>query len=86
MLQEQEIFWSLALKNGIKKIVFTSTAATLAPSKNKEEVDETFPVPEKYITDYEKTKRESELLCVEFCKKGLDVVIVNPPGYSGPDF
>ncbi len=77
---------NLALKNRIRKVVFTSSAATLAPSKNTEEVDESFPVPEKYITDYETTKRESELLCVEFCNKGLEVVIVNPPRVFGPGF
>ena len=73
-----------ALNNRIKKVVFTSSAATLPPSKEKEEVDETFPLPAAYLTDYEATKRDAELLCAEYCKKGLDVVIVNPPRVFGP--
>jgi farnesol dehydrogenase len=75
-----------ALKNKIKKVVFTSSAATLPPSKEKEEVDESFPQPETYLTDYEITKREAETLCVDYCKKGLDVVIVNPTRVFGPGF
>jgi len=73
-----------ALKNRIKKMVFTSSAATLPPSENSEEVDETFPLPQTYLTDYETTKRKAEQLCVDYCKKGLDVVIVNPPRVFGP--
>lgn len=73
-----------AFKNGVKQMVFTSSAATLPPSKNKEEVDETFPVPETYLTDYEITKREAELLCMDFAKQGLHVVIVQPPRVFGP--
>lgn len=75
-----------ALKKKVKKVVFTSSAATLPPSKEKEEVDETVPLPENYLTDYETTKRQAEELCLEYCKKGLDVVIVNPPRLYGPGF
>lgn len=73
-----------ALNNGIKKMVFTSSAATLPPSKDKEEVDESFPQPATYLTDYETTKREAEQLCIDYCQKGLDVVIVNPTRVFGP--
>lgn len=73
-----------AMKNGVEKMVFTSSAATLLPSENGEEVDETFPVPETYYTDYETTKREAELLCKDFVKQDLHVVIVQPPRVFGP--
>ncbi|HKI89569.1 MAG TPA: NAD-dependent epimerase/dehydratase family protein [Draconibacterium sp.] len=73
-----------ALKNRIKKMVFTSSAATLPPSKEKEEVDELFPLPATYLTSYETTKEKAEQLCIDYCKKGLDVVIVNPPRVFGP--
>jgi farnesol dehydrogenase len=73
-----------ALQNKIRKIVFTSSAATLAPSAGIEIVDETFPLPGEYLTDYEKTKAEAELLCTDYCKRGLEVVIVNPSRVYGP--
>jgi len=73
-----------ALNNNVKKIVFTSSAATLAPSTRKEEVDESFPEPENYLTDYENTKREAEKLALEYCNKGLDIAIVNPTRVFGP--
>ena len=73
-----------AVKNNVKKVVFTSSAATLPPSADKEEVDETFPTPDSYLTDYETTKREAELICKDFAKQGLHTVIVQPPRVFGP--
>ncbi|NQU53243.1 MAG: NAD-dependent epimerase/dehydratase family protein [Bacteroidetes bacterium] len=75
-----------ALKNGIKKVVFTSSAAIFPPSSFNEEVNESFPLPEIYLTDYETTKLQAEQLCKEYCKKGLNIVIINPPRVFGPGF
>ena len=73
-----------ALQNKVRKVVFTSSAAIFPPAKNEEEIDETAALPEKYITEYETTKFQAEQLCIEYCKKGLDIVIVNPPRVFGP--
>ena len=73
-----------ALQNKVKKVVFTSSAAVFPPSENGEEIDETAALPEKYMTDYETTKVQAEQLCLEYCRKGLEVVIVNPPRVFGP--
>ncbi len=73
-----------ALKNKIKRVVFTSTAGTLKPSETDEEIDENSPAPEFYFTEYEQTKREAEKLCLSFVLNGLDVVIVNPSRVYGP--
>ncbi len=73
-----------AVKNKVKKVVFTSSAAVFPPSKKDEEIDENSVLPEKYMTDYETTKFQAEQLCIEYCKKGLEVVIVNPPRIFGP--
>jgi len=73
-----------ALRNKINKVVFTSSAAVFPPSQNGEEIDETFLLPEIFLTDYETTKVIAEQLCIEYSKKGLDVVIVNPPRVFGP--
>jgi farnesol dehydrogenase len=73
-----------AFRNKVKKVVFTSSVAVLPPAENDEEIDETNTLPEKYTTDYETTKFEAEQLCIEYYKKGLDVVIVNPSRVFGP--
>ena len=76
----------LASKHKIKKVVFTSSAATLPPAEESELVDESFPVPKEYLTEYEITKKQAEQLCVEYSKKGLHIVIVNPSRVYGPGF
>ena len=73
-----------ALKNTIKRVVFTSTAGVLSPSEKNQVVNESTPLPNYYLTDYELTKYEAEKLCLEYYKKGLDVVIVNPTRVYGP--
>ena len=76
----------LAVKHNVKRVVFTSSAATLPPNEKGELVDETFPIPKKYLTEYETTKQQAEQLCIEYNKKGLNVVIVNPSRVYGPGF
>jgi len=73
-----------ALQNKVKKVVFTSSSAVFPPSETVDDIDETSKLPEKYLTDYETTKVQAEQLCLEYCSKGLDVVIVNPPRVFGP--
>jgi len=73
-----------AFQNKVKKVVFTSSAAVFPPSENGEDVDETATLPEEYLTEYETTKVEAEQICLDYCKKGLEVVIVNPPRLFGP--
>src|SRR5690554_1381805 len=73
-----------ALDHNIQKIAFTSSAGTLAPSKVMEEVNEASPLPETYHTDYEKSKLKAEQLCMDYIKKGLCIVIVNPTRVFGP--
>lgn len=73
-----------ALQSKVKKVVFTSSAAVFPPSINGEMIDETATLPKQYLTDYETTKVQAEELCLEYCKKGLNLVIVNPPRVFGP--
>ena len=52
-----------AMRNKINKVVFTSTAGTLAPSDKTQPVDENTPLPESYHTDYARSKLLAENLC-----------------------
>lgn len=73
-----------ALESSVKKVVFTSTGGTMSYSHDGKPVDEsTNPDPELH-TLYEKTKVEAEKIALDFCKKGLAVVTVNPTRVYGP--
>ncbi len=73
-----------ALKTNVKRVVFTSSAGTLRPSLTDEAVDENDDPPADYLTDYERTKFQAEMLCRQYGEKGLDVVMVNPSRVYGP--
>ncbi|MBW6501058.1 MAG: NAD-dependent epimerase/dehydratase family protein [Bacteroidales bacterium] len=73
-----------AFKTGVPKVVVTSTAGTMSFSHDGRPVGEsTNPDPE-FHTSYERTKAEAEKVCVDYSRKGLDVVIVNPTRVYGP--
>jgi farnesol dehydrogenase len=73
-----------ALKANVRRVVYTSTAGVFRPSDQDEAIDENSPLPDSYLTEYERTKGEAEKLCLQFADKGLDVVIVNPTRVYGP--
>jgi NAD+-dependent farnesol dehydrogenase len=72
-----------ALKMKIEKVVITSSAATIEPSHSIPS-DEDTPRTTPYFNDYESTKSKAEELALEYSKKGLDVVMVNPSRLYGP--
>ncbi|MBW6497022.1 MAG: SDR family NAD(P)-dependent oxidoreductase [Bacteroidales bacterium] len=73
-----------ALKLGIKRVVFTSTAGTFGPTDHIFDVNEESTRPERYYTLYAETKRAAELLCQVYQGKGLDVITVFPTRVFGP--
>lgn len=73
-----------SLKNGIKKFIFTSSAAVIGPSPGIEPIDEHFPRSVPFFNEYEETKAEAEKLVRAFCINGMETVIVNPPRVYGP--
>lgn len=73
-----------ALKYGISKIVFTSTAGTFGTTSEFDDAIEESPKPETYFTDYARTKRVAEKICDEYIGKGLNIVTVYPTRVFGP--
>jgi farnesol dehydrogenase len=73
-----------ALASGIKKVIFTSTAGTTSPSPGPEPVDESCHRTIPFFNEYESTKAEAEEVAREYCRKGLQIVIVNPTRVYGP--
>jgi len=74
-----------AMKTGVKRVIYTSTALTCGAGKNLyDTVDENHPFNLHHLGDpYTNSKFYAEKLAKEFADKGLDVVIVNPTAPLG---
>lgn len=74
-----------AMKTGVKRVVYTSTAGTCGAKRTPDEtVDENHPFNLQTLGDpYTNSKFYAENLVIEFANKGLDVVIVNPTAPVG---
>ena len=74
---------SAALKEGVEKVVYTSTVATMAIRDEdgliREDMKNTSPLP----NDYAKSKYLAEIEAQEFYKKGLPLVVVAPTWVIG---
>jgi dihydroflavonol-4-reductase len=75
-----------ALKNGVSRIVYCSSVATLKLNVEGRPVDETSPAtPEQAIGAYKKSKTIAERLVEKMvAEQGLPAVIVNPSTPIGP--
>ena len=68
-----------ARKNGIRRVVYTSSVATMGFTSNGHLADEDSPVSlESMIGNYKRSKFMAEQVAVEASQAGTDVVIVNP--------
>jgi dihydroflavonol-4-reductase len=67
-----------ARKNRVRRVVYTSSVATIGFSDGKL-ADEDFPVSlHNMIGPYKRSKFQAEQVAIEAARTGLDVVIVNP--------
>lgn len=69
-----------ARKQGVRRVVYTSSVATMGFSMNRATVaDEQSPVGiEDMIGHYKRSKFMAEQVAVEVARSGVDVVVVNP--------
>ncbi|BGP09222.1 Sterol-4-alpha-carboxylate 3-dehydrogenase, decarboxylating [Rhodotorula toruloides] len=73
------------VKEGVKKLVFTSSAGTVYDGVDLINVDERMPFPEKPIDPYNATKAKAEQIVLEANgKNGLLTVALRPAGIFGP--
>lgn len=70
---------------GVSKVVYTSTAGVIGPSKDKP-MTESDPRITGFFNLYEQTKSEAETIAKEYANQGLDVCILNPSRIYGPGF
>ena len=68
-----------ARKNGVRRVVHTSSVATMGFTSNGHLADEDFPVSlERMIGPYKRSKFMAEQLALKAGISGMDVVVVNP--------
>jgi len=73
-----------AVRAGVPRVVFTSSAATIGESAGAVGTEAT-PHPGTYLSDYAKTKHEAEMAALsDAAAAGLDLVSVNPSSVQGP--
>jgi dihydroflavonol-4-reductase len=68
-----------ARQNGVRRVVYTSSVATMGFSSNGHLADENSPVTlEQMIGPYKRSKFMAEQVAMEAGRGGMDVVVVNP--------
>ena len=74
-----------AIREGVERVVYTSSVATLAARTDGVSADETMPLTEeKAIGDYKRSKVAAERAVEALIAEGLPAVIVNPSTPLGP--
>jgi dihydroflavonol-4-reductase len=68
-----------ARKNHVRRVVYTSSVATMGFTDNGKPADENFPVSlDQMIGHYKRSKFMAEQVALEAGRSGMDVVVVNP--------
>ena len=68
-----------APKNNVRRVVYTSSVATMGFTANGQPADENSPVSlDNMIGPYKRSKFMAEQVAIEAARDGIDVVIVNP--------
>ncbi|MCC7467017.1 MAG: NAD-dependent epimerase/dehydratase family protein [Saprospiraceae bacterium] len=70
--------------NGVRRVVFTSTAGVFGPSKDHEQVDESSIPWKSPYTEYDRSKIAAEAIARKRAAGGQEIVIVNPTRVYGP--
>ena len=74
-----------AFRQGVPKVVYTSTVGCLGIPKDGSLGDETTPVTrDQLVGHYKKSKFDAEQVALEYAARGQPVVIVNPSTPVGP--
>jgi len=74
----------IAQKLNMNRVVVTSTAGILGPSRAGEEVDENTSPPDSFFTSYEHSKYILEQELKRFNTESIEIIIVNPTRVYGP--
>ncbi|TFK45959.1 hypothetical protein OE88DRAFT_1715206 [Heliocybe sulcata] len=76
---------SAAVKAGVEKLIYTSSASTIFNGADIAGVDETTPFPKKHMDTYNETKAIAETIIVDANGHGgLKTAVLRPSGIFGP--
>lgn len=67
-------------KHGVNRVIYISTPSMYYNGADRLLVKESYPLPEKFVNNYSKTKREAELVLQ---KSGLEHIIIRPRAIIG---
>jgi farnesol dehydrogenase len=73
-----------AREQGIRRLIYTSTAGTLGLPENGTPVDERSYSSGEFQTEYERTKAIAEKMALEYTSEQMQVIAVNPTRVFGP--
>jgi len=74
-----------ALTSAVQKIVYTSSVATIGLPADGSPGTEALPLrPDELVSDYKRSKHLAEQEVLQYARRGLPVVIVNPSFPVGP--
>jgi len=73
----------VARDEGISRVIYTSTAATVGEPRGLTGVEET-PHRGYFLSRYERAKFEAEQLAKQYIAQGMDIVILKPAAVIGP--
>jgi farnesol dehydrogenase len=84
-VEGMENVFTAARRQGVARVVWTSSIVSLGPTPAGVVGDETMPrFTRRYLTEYEETKVIAERQALEWAAGGFPVVIVNPTRVYGP--
>src|SRR5690606_3761061 len=76
---------SIALEEGVRKVVITSTAGVMGPSPTPGiQVHEETSEEPLLFSPYDQSKLEQEKTAFSYIHRGIEVVVVNPSRIYGP--
>lgn len=79
-----ENVFSAAAANGVRRVVYTSTAGVFGPCKDQQPVDEYGTPWKSPYTEYDRSKIAAEAIVRKRSAEGQEIVIVNPTRVYGP--
>jgi len=71
-------------RHGINRLVYTSSPSIVFDGEDEDGIDESTPIPEHHLTNYQRTKAEAEELVLSENDKTLATVALRPHLIFGP--